>query len=178
MHAAALFALLATAPLASATCNFQSVGTLSKAWRLSTCSSQNCLNIVQDVTHSGFGTWCINIPNTTRSFIYSVGTGYNPANLEDYTIFFKTTDSCDGDTFGRSRGEWKKATLSADGERMANAYVQCTKLFQKREGRTARESASLSGPMMGSGMRRLPTASWSGPPRVLRSWRPSRLEDN
>ena len=60
-----LFTLLLT-PLVSAKCDFQSVGILSKKWRLSTYKSQNCINKVQDVTKSGFGTWCIDIPNTTR----------------------------------------------------------------------------------------------------------------
>jgi hypothetical protein len=132
---AALTLLTLASPLASATCNFQSVGTLSKKWRLSTYKSQNCINKVQDVTHSGFGTWCVNIPNTTRSFIFSVGSGYNPINLEDCTIFFKTTNDCSGDdVVGRSRGEWKKDKLSKEGEKMASAYVQCTKLFTKRQG--------------------------------------------
>ncbi len=128
-----LLALLSLTPLATAKCEFQSTGFLSKKWRLSTYSSQNCINKVQDVTKSGFGVWCINIPNTTRSFIFSVGSGYNPLNLEGCTIFFKTNNQCGGDQVGRSNGEWKKDKLTADGERMASAYVQCTKLFQKRE---------------------------------------------
>jgi len=127
-----LFTLLLT-PLVSAKCDFQSVGILSKKWRLSTYKSQNCINKVQDVTKSGFGTWCIDIPNTTRSFIFSVGNGYNPLNMEDCSIFFKTKNNCGGDQVGKSRGEWKKGELSKEGETMASAYVQCTKLFVKRE---------------------------------------------
>ena len=134
MQPTALLALLAAAPLASATCNFQSTGILQKKWRLSTYSSQNCINKVQDVTKSGFGTWCINIPDSTRSFIFSVGSGYNPLNLEDCTIFFYTSESCGGDQVGRSTGAWKKGTLTSNGERMASAYVQCTRLLGKREG--------------------------------------------
>lgn len=134
MHPNALLTLLSAVPLAAATCNYQSTGFLQKKWRLSTYSSQNCINKVQDVAHSGFGTWCINIPNTTRSFIFSVGSGYNPLNLEDCTIFFYTTNSCGGDQVGRSTGAWKKGTLTSNGERMASSYVQCTRLFGKREG--------------------------------------------
>lgn len=125
---------LASAPFASATCRFQETGFMAKKWRLSTYSSQNCINKVQDVTKSGFGTWCIDIPNTTRSFIFSVGGGYNELNWEDCSIFFKTSNSCSGDQVGRSKGAWLKDKLTANGERMASAYVQCTRLLNKREG--------------------------------------------
>lgn len=131
MHPNALLALLAAAPLAAATCNWQSTGTLATKWRLSTYSSQDCLNIVQDVTKSGFGTWCINIPDSTRSFIFSVGSGY-AVELGSCQIFFYTSETCGGDQVGRSDGEWKKATLTTNGGRMASAYVQCTRLLGKR----------------------------------------------
>ncbi len=133
MQPIALLALLAAAPLASATCKYQETGFAAKKWRLSTYSSQSCINKVQDVTHSGFGTWCINIPNTTRSFIFSVGGGYNELNWEDCTIFFYTSNTCSGDQVGRSNGAWLKDKLTTNGERMASAYVQCTRLIGKRE---------------------------------------------
>ncbi|KAJ4286403.1 hypothetical protein N0V88_008026 [Collariella sp. IMI 366227] len=119
---------LAAAPIAEAKCKYQETGFMAKKWRLSTYSSQSCINKVQDVTKSGFGTWCINIPNTTRSFIFSVGGGYNELNMEQCSIFFKTSNTCSGDQVGRSNGPWLKDKLTANGEKMASA------LFNKREG--------------------------------------------
>ncbi|KAK4155271.1 hypothetical protein C8A00DRAFT_31891 [Chaetomidium leptoderma] len=139
MKAVAILSVLslAAAPIAEAKCKYQDVGFMSKKWRLSTYKSQSCINKVQDVTKSGFGTWCIDIPNTTRSFIFSVGGGYNELNLEQCTIFFSTSNTCSGDQVGRSNGAWLKDKLSTSGERMASAYVQCQRLFGKREGDAA-----------------------------------------
>lgn len=139
MKPVALLSLLAlaTAPIAEAKCRYQETGFAAKKWRLSTYKSQSCINKVQDVTKSGFGTWCINIPNTTRSFIFSVGGGYNELNMEQCTIFFHTSNTCSGDQVGRSNGAWLKDKLTSNGERMASAYVQCQRLFGKREGDVA-----------------------------------------
>ncbi|KAL2134169.1 hypothetical protein VTI74DRAFT_868 [Chaetomium olivicolor] len=128
---------LAAAPLAEAKCKYQETGFMAKKWRLSTYKSQNCINKVQDVTNSGFGTWCIDIPNNTRSFIFSVGGGYNELNLEQCSIFFKTDNKCGGKQVGRSWGPWLKDKLSPEGETMASASVQCTRLLNKREGDTS-----------------------------------------
>jgi hypothetical protein len=35
---------------------------------------------------------------------------------------------------GRSNGQWLKGRLTTNGEKMASAYVQCTRLINKREG--------------------------------------------
>ncbi|WAO93390.1 Hypothetical protein NCS54_01093700 [Fusarium falciforme] len=117
-------------PLASAECNYHDMGWFNKKWRLATFKSKNCINKTGDWTRKGFGTWCIDIPNNTKSFIFNVGGGYNPANLEDCTIFFKTKSNCGGKTKGRSRGEWKKKSLE---NKVAGAYVQCTRLVNKRD---------------------------------------------
>ncbi|RSL66592.1 hypothetical protein CEP54_003753 [Fusarium duplospermum] len=117
-------------PLASGECNWQDVGTLSKKWRLSTYKSKNCISQTGSWKGSGFGVRCIDIPNNTKSFIFTVGTGYNPLNLEDCTIFFKTKGNCGGEQVGRSRGSWKKGSMK---NKVAGAYIQCTKLIQKRE---------------------------------------------
>ncbi|KAH7120715.1 hypothetical protein EDB81DRAFT_233311 [Dactylonectria macrodidyma] len=121
-------------PFANAECNYHDMGWFNRKWRLSTYKSNNCISKTGDWTRKGFGTWCIDIPNNTKSFIFSVGGGYNPANLEDCTIFFQTKGNCGGDNVGRSRGEWKRSSLSAKGRKMKGAYVQCTKLIQKRDG--------------------------------------------
>ncbi|RSM19480.1 hypothetical protein CDV31_001640 [Fusarium ambrosium] len=108
MKISAILALgAAILPLASGECNWQDVGTLSKKWRLSTYKSKNCISQTGSWKGSGFGVRCIDIPNNTKSFIFTVGSGYNPLNLEDCTIFFKTKGNCGGE--------------------------QCTKLIQKRE---------------------------------------------
>jgi len=121
-------------PFANAVCYYQETGFAAKKWRLSTYRSQECINKTGDWLKSGFGTWCINIPNDTRSFIFSVGGGYNELNWEDCQIFFKTKNDCSGDQVGRSDGQWYKGKLSKEGEKMASAYVQCTRLINKREG--------------------------------------------
>jgi hypothetical protein len=121
-------------PLANAVCYYQDIGLWEKKWRLSTYRSQECKDKTGDWLKSGFGTWCINIPNDTRSFIFTVGGAYNELNLEDCQIFFKTNNDCTGDQVGRSDGQWYKGKLSKEGERMASAYVQCTRLINKREG--------------------------------------------
>ncbi|KAL6852772.1 hypothetical protein ACO1O0_007320 [Amphichorda felina] len=128
---AVFYVAAAMAPLADATCNYQSTGFLQKKWRLSTYKSKNCINKTGDWSKSGFGVKCVNIPNNTRSFIFSVGSGYGVG--QQCSIFFKTTDKCGGDTVGRSNGKWKKSSLSAKGKKMKSAYVQCTKLL-KRDG--------------------------------------------
>ncbi|KAK5659689.1 hypothetical protein OQA88_899 [Cercophora sp. LCS_1] len=146
MQLSILLSFLAVSlPFASATCKYQETGFAAKKWRLSTYKSQNCINKVQDVTKSGFGTWCIDIPNTTRSFIFSVGGGYNELNLEQCSIFFQTTNSCGGDQVGRSYGPWLKDKLSTEGERMASAYVQCTRLLNKRDEGEAGERKFVRG---------------------------------
>ncbi|KAF5009454.1 hypothetical protein FDECE_4337 [Fusarium decemcellulare] len=117
-------------PLATAECNYHDMGWFNKKWRLATFKSKSCINKTGDWTRKGFGTWCIDIPNNTKSFIFSVGGGYNPANWEDCTIFFKTKSNCGGKTVGRSEGEWKKKSLE---HKVAGAYVQCTKLINKRD---------------------------------------------
>lgn len=128
---AVFYAVAAVAPLADATCNYQSTGFLKQKWRLSTYKSKNCINKTGDWTKSGFGVKCINIPNNTRSFIFSVGSGYGPG--QQCSVFFKTTNTCGGDVVGRSYGRWKKSSLTAKGRKMKSAYVQCTK-FIKRDG--------------------------------------------
>ncbi|KAL2673857.1 hypothetical protein Neosp_012301 [[Neocosmospora] mangrovei] len=131
MKISAILALSAAIlPLASGECNWQDVGTLSKKWRLSTYKSKNCISQTGSWKGSGFGVRCIDIPNNTKSFIFTVGSGYNPLNLEDCTIFFKTKGNCGGDQVGRSKGSWKKSSVKS---KVAGAYIQCTKLFQKRE---------------------------------------------
>ncbi|RSL54564.1 hypothetical protein CEP53_007388 [Fusarium sp. AF-6] len=131
MKISAILALgAAILPLASGECNWQDVGTLSKKWRLSTYKSKNCISQTGSWKGSGFGVRCINIPNNTKSFIFTVGSGYNPLNLEDCTIFFKTKGHCGGEQVGRSRGSWKKGSMK---NKVAGAYIQCTKLIQKRE---------------------------------------------
>lgn len=131
MKISAILALGATIlPLASGECNWQDVGTLSKQWRLSTYRSKNCISQTGSWKGSGFGVRCIDIPNNTKSFIFTVGSGYNPLNLEDCTIFFKTKGNCGGEQVGRSKGSWKKSSVKS---KVAGAYIQCTKLFQKRE---------------------------------------------
>jgi hypothetical protein len=117
-----------------ATCNYQSVGTLAQKWRLSTYKSKNCINKVYDVTHSGFGTLCLNFPNNVESFIFSVGSGYTGINLDGCRIFFTTGDTCSGTQVGRSDGEWKLSSLSAKGRTMGSAEIDCTKLFRREEG--------------------------------------------
>ena len=135
MHVPSIFSALALAfSFAAAECNSQWASVfLQKKWRLSTYRNQNCIDQTQDTTKSGFGTWCINIPNDTRSFIFTQGTGYESINMEECTIFFWTDNSCGGDRVGRSTGSWAKGVLSTNGERMASAYVQCTRLFTKRD---------------------------------------------
>ncbi|KAH7254793.1 hypothetical protein FSOLCH5_011226 [Fusarium solani] len=131
MKISAILALgAAILPIASGECNWQDVGTLSKKWRLSTYKSKNCISQTGSWKGSGFGVRCIDIPNNTKSFIFTVGSGYNPLNLEDCTIFFKTKGNCGGDQVGRSRGSWKKSSMK---NKVAGAYIQCTKLIQKRE---------------------------------------------
>lgn len=116
-------------PLVDATCKDYNMGWFQRKWRLATFKSKNCINKTGDWTHKGFGVWCINIPNTTKSFIFNVGGGYDPLNLEGCTIFFNTKDNCGGDTISHHDGDWKKSSLSAKESKMKGAYVQCTRLF-------------------------------------------------
>ncbi|KAK0612257.1 hypothetical protein B0T14DRAFT_541003 [Immersiella caudata] len=129
--------LAATVPLALAKGKYQGTGFAAK--------KQNCINKVQDVTKSGFYTWCIDIPNTTRSFIFSVGGGYNELNMEQCSIFFKTTNSYGGDQVGRSNGHWLKYKLTTNGERMALACVKCQRLSSKRDEGEAGEMKFVRG---------------------------------
>ncbi|KAM0430046.1 hypothetical protein ACHAPT_006052 [Fusarium lateritium] len=132
MKPSAILALgVTTLPFTSGECNWQDVGTFSKEWRLSTYKFKNCIDQTGTWKDTGFGVRCINIPNNTKSFIFTVGSGYNPINLEACTIFFKTKGDCSGEQVGRSRGSWKKSSVKS---KVAGAYIQCTKLIQKREG--------------------------------------------
>jgi hypothetical protein len=128
-----LGAAAAILPLTEATCYFQDVGVYKKMWRLSTYKSNNCINKAYETTGTGFGTRCVNFPNNVRSFIFSVGYGYVGSIGERCTIFFKTTNTCSGDTVGRSTGMWKLGELSSRGRKMKSASVQCQKIFVKRD---------------------------------------------
>ncbi|KAI5462774.1 hypothetical protein BGZ63DRAFT_440861 [Mariannaea sp. PMI_226] len=121
--------VMALLPLADATCKDYNMGWFQRKWRLATFKSKNCINKTGDWTHKGFGVWCVNIPNTTKSFIFNVGGGYNPVNLEGCTIFFNTKDNCGGSTITHHGGDWKKSSLSAKESKMKGAYIQCTRLF-------------------------------------------------
>lgn len=131
--ASLLCAAAILAPFVEGSCSYQSTGWFQQKWRLSTYKSNSCKNKTGDWTRSGFGVHCINIPNNTRSFIFTVGWGYDPTIGQTCSIFFKTKDNCGGDQVGRSLGRWKKSSLTANGRKMKGAYVQCTKFFKKRD---------------------------------------------
>ena len=91
--------------------------------------SQDCIDKTGDVTKSGFGTWCINLPNDTRSFIFTVGGGYNELNLEDCIIFLPAHNDSTRKQVGRSKRPWMEGKLSSTGKKIASACVQCRRIF-------------------------------------------------